>query len=218
MTEEKAKAPTGLLAHVRKYAFRYFGLIGLAMGCVSKMDGLIKVSSWVSYVTHYYRHILLEGYAYLSRLIGLHIPPFVGDAVVMLLFYVSIMTYGMTHGKPVDVPLETQSQKLIFVLKRVPISVLTAVTCFIFMGASAEQTTRVAILFLPMSVLMYSTIALRLKVMRFQLEREHIRYLAAVWVLIAILAVLSQTRIFEFLAGSPPPPPSVATPNPFDIL
>ena len=48
---------TALWAHIRKYALRYFVLIGLAMQCAAEMEGVIKVSSWIGYLTRYYRRV-----------------------------------------------------------------------------------------------------------------------------------------------------------------
>jgi hypothetical protein len=215
---EATKAPaseTTFWGHVKKYALRYFALIGLAMGCAAQMEGVLKVSSWVGYFTRYYRRVLLDIYAALANAINFHPPAYVWDMIVMALFYAALMTYGATRGKPRDIVLETRAQKVWFVVRRVPISVLTATTCMIFAGASATTALRFAMLFWPASTLMFGFIAWRLTRVRYQLDHEYVRFLAATWVLIGILLLLSQTQVFEYLAGEPPPAPTIDSPEPF---
>lgn len=214
-TTEEVSAKTTFWGHIKKYALRYCAVIGLAMGCASEMDGVIKVSSWVGYLTRYYRRVLLDAYAYIGNVINLHLPSFVWDMLLMVLFYTALMTYGFTRGSPRDIVLETRSQKIWFVAKRVPISVLTATTCMIFTGASPLTALRFAMLFWPASTLMFAIIAWRMTRVRYQLEHEYIRFIAATWVLIGILVLLSQTQVFEYLAGDPPTPPTIDTPGPF---
>ncbi len=187
------------------------------MGCAAEMDGVIRVSSWVGYVTKHYRAMLLQLYDYIGSIIHIHVPAFLWDMVVIMLFYVAAVMYGMTRGTPVDVPLETLNQKIDYVLRRVPLSVAMGTTCMIFAGGSVEDAVRFAMLFWPMSAVLFGFIAWRMKRVRYQLDREHLRFLAAIWVLIAILVVLSQTQVFEYLAGEPPPAPVVDTPGPFGV-
>ena len=211
----KTPAEATFWGHTRKYALRYFVVIGLAMQCAAEMEGVIKVSSWVGYLTRYYRRVLLDTYVYLGNLINFHPPALIWDMIVMALFYVALMTYGVTRGTPKDIVLETRAQKVWFVVRRVPISVVTATTCVIFAGASPTDALGFAILFWPLSTLMFTVIALLTKRVRYQLEREYVRFLVATWILIGMLVVLSQTQVFEFLAGSPPPAPPIDTPGPF---